>query len=284
MPGVLGDESKAYKETVVPAKEDKMQLTAIITRIYFRRDNIVAGVATVSVSAPAGFDEILNLARIVESRINGTAAPAPTAAPATSTPVPSPTPTIDLEVVQYHSKESYGSLYFMGELINNGSTDVSGVEIVIAVLDDNGGILGFGNSNSVDIDVAKVGQKYPFRVGIDPAPKKWAKEDIQITAKPYYGGRYYFDFKTQAVTVTADDGSYTITGKVVNVGDKAAHFVSVVAVLYDDAGKLLDVADTYPVSSDLAPGESSLFRIKFSLEEQPLDKVKYELHIGGRVD
>jgi hypothetical protein len=188
-----------------------------------------------------------------------------------------PEPQIDLQMGNYTSyTDSIGSLWFVGEILNKGNASAESVDIALSLLDSNGNVVGVGTDM---LSYVPANGKFPFKILVNDAPKEWKDVKIQIQGSPSGGFLSpYVDFKTDKVTGQPSTyGTYGLTGTVINIGEKTATLVHIVAVAYDKDGKVVDVADTFSALTDIAPGGDSPFSIDFlNLTDTP---ASYELFV-----
>jgi hypothetical protein len=190
-----------------------------------------------------------------------------------------PEPQIDLQVGSYSFyTDSIGSLWFVGEITNQGNVAAEGVEVALSLLDSGGNVVGVGSDS---ISIVQANGKFPFRTWIDNAPTEWNDVKIQIQGRPSDGQSIfppYTELKVDKVVGNNSAfGRYTVTGIVINTGQKTATLVHVVAVAYDESGKAIDYGDTFTTLTDIAPGGDSPFSLDFGhIENAP---ASYELFV-----
>jgi hypothetical protein len=203
---------------------------------------------------------------------------------AANTPTPTVTPAlhgVGLKLDQYITyRTRWGTLYVLGDLINLGDADATDIEVAASLLDSHGAVLAVGSYNSVGLGIVRAGSKCPFKVAIDGAPEEWASESIQIAASPFdeagFHWLYYYDLATEGVRASANRGEFTIAGRVANTGMKAASVIRIIAVLYDEQGKIMDADTTTAALHHLDPGARSPFKIAFAdLGGKPAGYVLY---------
>jgi hypothetical protein len=192
-----------------------------------------------------------------------------------------PQPQIDLQTGSYsYYVDSIGTLWFVGEIVNNGDAPAGSIQVVLSLLDNSGNVVGVG-SDSPSFVQAK--GKFPFKIMVDKAPKEWKDVKIQIQGTPLDSQSFmppYIDLKTDKVTGKPSDfGGYELTGTVINTGQQTATLVHIVAAAYDKDGKVIDVGDTFATLNDIAPSGDSPFSLQFSnLTEAP---ASYEVFAVG---
>lgn len=211
---------------------------------------------------------------------------APTRAPATPTPpqTSTPKPQIKLEVGSFTSyPSSIGGLYVAGEILNKGNVPAWQIQVAVSLLDNSGNVLAAGSGGLADLKVAPAGGKYPFLALISKAPSAWKEIKIQVQGEPYTDSAIfppYLDLKIEGVTGKKPQfGGYSLSGRIVNTGKKTAELVKVVAVAYDQSGKVIDVGWTYSKLDQIQAGGNAPFELEFrNLKVAP---VKYEVFVQG---
>jgi hypothetical protein len=200
-----------------------------------------------------------------------TNAPAPTATPRptqTPTPVrptstPLPKPEVTLQQVGYY-RDTFGELWFMGELLNSSALDAGDFQISAAL-----------SADEIGVVALKPGQKTVWQVKIPQAPRQWQTERIVATTGPVMitrGQSPYLELRAEGVQlspVTPPFNRITATGQLVNVGLAPVRGARVRLALYDDAGKLIRVVESWPKFEDVAVGSSVAFSVDFSDIQQP---------------
>ena len=149
---------------------------------------------------------------------------------------------------------------------------MSGVEIVLTLLDVGGKTVASAEDFNYDSALVQPGALMPFRILVSNPPASWANVRWQIVPTVYdpttflgrnlYGGITVEDMGLQPPG--NQFGFWSLAGQVKNSGDKAAQYVHILAAVYDASGTLLDVDDAYSKLDVLNPGDSSPFEILFS--------------------
>jgi hypothetical protein len=205
--------------------------------------------------------------------------PAPTATPRptqTPTPVrptstPLPKPEVTLQQVGYY-RDTFGELWFMGELLNSSALDAGDFQISVELIGQVGQVVASATLTADEIGVValKPGQKTVWQVKIPQAPRQWQTERIAATTGPVVitrGQSPYLELRAEGVQlspVTPPFNRVTATGQLVNVGLAPVRDARVRLALYDDAGKLVRVVESWPKFEDVAVGSSVAFSVDFS--------------------
>lgn len=197
-------------------------------------------------------------------------------------------PQIQFEAGSYTSyRDSAGMLHFVGEVVNNSDIPAERVQIALSLLDDQGNVLVAESANLAELHVALARGKYPFRFMIDElgSDKQWATVKIQVQAQPYTEGGilpYHLELRAENVTgqpAQSEYDTFSLSGMVVNFGQKPVSNAHVVAVAYNGEGKVIDVGDAYAQLEEIAPGNSAPFQLDFgSIRDAP---ASYEIFVQG---
>ena len=177
--------------------------------------------------------------------------------------------------------------FIFGLIENQGDLPVRDIKISYTLYDADGMIVG---SDSVsmnrigNLDSIPPKQNIPFRITtLDITNIANYKFDIQYAdAKSYVFSVPYRNFEQNNVNIKKTEDEFIISGEIKNIGNEISKYTTVMAVLYDKDGKIIDVlsADTNPVEINL--GETASFVIKESYSKNGLDKIDtYKLWIQG---
>lgn len=217
----------------------------------------------------------------------------PTRTPATPPKSPTPKPQIKLEVGSYSSYSDSpfpGYLTFVGEVLNKGDTPAWRIQVAVSLLDGGGNIVGVSSNNMANLNVIPARGKYPFLIRISkPSPYKEVK--IQVQGEPYGDSSLfppYLDLRVEGVTgkapgptgpISPSGNGYILRGRINNTGNKTATSVKVVAIAYDQNGKVMDVGFTYSELDQIQAGGNAPFELQLStIKATP---PKYELFAQG---
>ncbi len=211
----------------------------------------------------------------------------PTRPPAIAARTPTLKPQIKLEVGSYTSyPSSIGGLYIVGEVLNRGDAPAWQIQVAVSLLDNGGNVLGASSSNLAGLSVVPPGAKYPFLILISKAPSAYKETKIQVQAEPYPGTQElaffapYLDLKVEGITGKKPQfGGYTLSGRIINTGNKNASLVKVVSTAYDQNGKVVDVGWTFSKLDQIQAGGNAPFELEFrNLKEAPS---KYDVYVQG---
>ncbi len=215
----------------------------------------------------------------------------PTPRPPTSTPTPRPTPSptpgkVEVTTANVSNyRDSIGSLWFIGELMNNGQTDAGNLQVAISLIDEAGQTIASGSASSPAVDILKPGQKTVWKVLMNNKPEAWKEARIQAQAGPvpsYTRQSNYADLKAEGVTLSPPENQYgwvKASGQVLNTGAAQARFVKVTIALYDGTDKLIAVNDSYARLDQIPPGGSAPFSVDFTGVRQTPQR--FEVYVNG---
>jgi hypothetical protein len=212
-----------------------------------------------------------------------TSIPAATSKPTISKPTDVPKTQIKLEVGSYTNyRDTISTLWFVGEVVNKGDTPAQSVQIALSLLDGSGNVLATGSGR---ISYVAASGKFPFKIMVDKAPKEWKEVKIQVQGSAYSDKSLfppYLDLKADKISgqpPASGYGNYGLVGAIVNTGQKTATLVHVVAVAYDNDGKVIDVGETYTQLSEIGAGADAPFKLGFgNIKQAP---ARYEVFVQG---
>ena len=178
------------------------------------------------------------------------------AAEATATPTPLP-----LDVQNLHFSETpIGGLWVLGEVHNTSGMPLEQVRVGVTLLDENGEPLAEAAS-LVALDLVDVEESAPFAVLFETVPGEFDQyRAYPLSAVPAYVGSYYRDLSVEEVQMQSERyASYTVTGKVFNVGPEEAVEVQVVLTAYDPLDRVVAVRQAAPEHNVIARGGNTDF-------------------------
>jgi hypothetical protein len=162
--------------------------------------------------------------------------------------------------------EFSASLAVMGVIKYKGTTPRVNPEVSISLLDPNGQVLVKGTAFVVPAYI-KPGSNIPYKSLFSNPPESWDRIAVTINAREAADSTLtYGDLEVtqpSLIPPQTESDSVQLSGTVKNTGGKAADLVTVVGVLYDADGKVVDVNNGYPKTATLAAGEESQFEIDF---------------------
>ncbi|HSM58570.1 MAG TPA: FxLYD domain-containing protein [Candidatus Sulfomarinibacteraceae bacterium] len=205
----------------------------------------------------------------------------PPATPVYSGAAPTPVPMeVRVSNVQL-ARTSAGSMWIVGEVLNEGTTIAAGLRVQIDLLGPEGTAL-LSTAAWVVTAIVPPGEAAPFAVLVREPPA----EDVQPAVSIVDGeglvdpGNYYLDLAVQSPEVTIGERQVSLGGAVENVGEKTAHQITVVATFYDNQRNVTGYAQQ-ALSDPLAPGESVPFALEAAPPGGPV--VDYALDVYGLI-
>jgi LysM repeat protein len=180
------------------------------------------------------------------------------------TPTPTPLPFQVANAGFYETP--VGSLWCLGEVINNTGADIEQVQVAVSLYDAEGEVVATG-STFTEFDFIPNESKMPFALLFTEPPSGFNHH--QITALSgvavAHWGRNYMD-----LTIESDHGeasgerAYVVTGQVRNTGQHDAEQIRMVVTAYDAEGRVVGIRRGSPETQTLGIGESSPFRVSLS--------------------
>lgn len=191
---------------------------------------------------------------------------------ATLTPTPTPLP---LAVENVHFSETLiGGFSVLGEVWNNTGTPLEQVRIGVTLLDEAGGAVASAEGLAA-LDLVDINERAPFAVLFGERPGKFARYQVMILrAVPAYVGSYYRDLEVSDLTVVNEGyASYTVTGRVKNIGPEEAVQVQVVLTAYDPLGRVVATRKVEPDYAVIPRGGESAFTAMLAPAGGPVARV-----------
>jgi hypothetical protein len=193
---------------------------------------------------------------------------------ATATPEGAPAALEALEALNHHSHVEGESFHIVGEVRNNSATPMESVRVTATLYDDSGQVVGSSVAFAA-LDFILPDGRSPFEIATD----EWAgttRYELQVEGLPR-------DVAGQDLVVVAHEGIVDgdwldIRGEVQNTGDTSAELVRVIITLYDGAGNVVAMGDTFATLDVIPPGETSPFEIR-TVRHPDVDR--YEIQVQG---
>jgi hypothetical protein len=158
--------------------------------------------------------------------------------------------------VSFRQKDD--TLWFFGELRNDGSAARESIQLRVNLLDAGGQEIA-SKVGYASMSYLKPGEISPFSVlfSKDDQPKPFARYKIEIRSSKadFQLGYTYRDLSVLPSLQARQDqyGFIKISGQVRNDGDQPAKFVQVYAVFYDQQGNVVGLASGYAEETNDAP-------------------------------
>jgi len=214
----------------------------------------------------------------------------PTAVPpqATNTPLSeSPSPQDEktvLEVIDINIIGVPTAFKIFGLIRNNGEIDVKDVDITMVLYDDTGEVA-YTEYGSTFLETIPIDDVSLFVVycpsNTQPEVEKMGLLIEWTEVEPDYP-RTRNGFEIASAEAHFEPGLYKITGEVLNTGSSNAPFISIVCLLYNEYGRLIDYSSTSV--EDVAAGMSASFSMSVSpldLENMGEEIAAFELLVEG---
>jgi len=162
-------------------------------------------------------------------------------------------------------RTEFGSAYIVGEVRNDLPNVVESLQVLARFYDSGGRLIDTGSAYT-ELDQLRPGEKSPFELSItDDASiaQRIANYNLTVDWDLVSG-----DAKPGALTIeegeqriNGTDESYEVVGEVVNTGTGDTTLTEVIATLYDKTGNVIGTDSTYTEPSDVAAGQSAIFKI-----------------------
>ena len=156
---------------------------------------------------------------------------------------PSPTPTplpLVVEAINFQETQQ-GTLWGLGEVSNPGEVPIAEV-VIEAALFDGAGVLLAREATFTQLDVIQPGQTVPFAILFETPPSSFAQYQVTaLTGVPLSEQtRYHFDLEVFDLQgAPAGVSAYRLAGQLRNVGPADVEAIRLVAVAYDENGRVL---------------------------------------------
>lgn len=197
-------------------------------------------------------------------------------------PTPTPTP-LPFQVANAGFYETpVGSLWCLGEVINNTGADIEQVQVAVSLYDADGEVVATG-STFTEFDIIPNEGKMPFALLFTEPPSDFSHHQVVALSgvAVAHWGRNYMD-----LTVEGDRGeasgerAYVVTGQVRNTGQYDAEQLRIVVTAYDAEGQVVGIRRGGPETQTLGAGESTPFRV--SLSSLGGQVVTYTVQVQGQ--
>ena len=181
-------------------------------------------------------------------------------------PTPTPTP-LPFQIANVGFYETpVGSLWCLGEVINNTGAGIEQVQVAVSLYDAEGEMVATG-STFTEFDIIPHEGKMPFALLFtEPLPGFSHHQVVALSGVTVaHWGRNYMD-----LTIESDHGEasgervYVVTGQVRNTGQYDAEQIRMVVTAYDAEGRVVGIRRGSPETQTLGVGESSPFRVSLS--------------------
>ncbi len=159
-----------------------------------------------------------------------------------------------------------GSLWCLGEVINNTGASIEQVQVAVSLYDAQGEMVATG-STFTEFDIVPNGDRMPFALLFTEPPSDFSHHQVVALSgvTVAHWGRNYMD-----LTIELDHGEasgervYVVTGQVRNTGQYEAEQIRIVVTAYDAEGRVVGIRRANPETQILGVGEFSPFRVSLS--------------------
>lgn len=196
------------------------------------------------------------------------------AAEAGQTLTPTPTPLAAAVENVLFSETTIGGLSVLGEVWNNTGTALEQVRVGVSLLDDAGQEIGKADG-MVALDLVDVDERAPFAILFGETQEKFAQYRVYpLHAVPGYVGSYYRDLEVNDLQADGERyASYTVTGRIKNVGPEEAVQVQVVLTAYDPLGRVIATRKVEPDYNVVPVGGETTFTAVLAPVGGPVERV-----------
>ena len=185
------------------------------------------------------------------------------------------------------SKQNDDTLWFFGEVRNDGSAARESIEVRVNLLDTAGQEIA-SKVGYASMSYLKPGEISPFSVlfSKDDAPPSFARYVIEVRSSKagFQPGYTYRDLSVLPSVQAREDqyGFIKVSGRVRNDGEQPAKFVQIYAVFYDQQGSVVGLSNGYAETADDAPLAASA-EARFELQGIIFSGVpaRYRLFVEG---
>jgi hypothetical protein len=155
---------------------------------------------------------------------------------------------------------TFGTLYIVGEVLNNTPDNVTFVRVTATLHNSNGDVIR-ANYTYTLIDVLAPGQKAPFKIPFDDYPSEYASYRLSATyATTIQSAKSGVSLLSSSTWDSGLGDLYTV-GEVQNNTGGNVEFVKIAATYYNAAGVVTNADYTYTDIDILGPGQKGPFKI-----------------------
>lgn len=192
-----------------------------------------------------------------------------------STPIPLQVRVVDVELYRTPA----GSMWLLGEVLNEGQYPAANVQLQIDLHGASGETLGSVPA-WVALPLLPAGEKAPFGVLLREPPAGDVQPAVAVTGGEALSdvGNHLLDLAVTTGEATIEDGRVHLSGTVANEGESPAGQIVVVATLYDAQGRVSGYAQQ-SLDETLAPGATAPF--SFVVTPPGGQTTEYELSVQG---
>ncbi|RIK42021.1 MAG: hypothetical protein DCC55_10045 [Chloroflexi bacterium] len=193
-----------------------------------------------------------------------TATPSPTPTGGTPPDTPTPAPVGQVYLRSHRGFASDGAFHVVGEVVNATSAPVFRVTIVGTFFNDSGQMVATQESYAYLVQTSP-DQRNPFRIQVSNPANDISRYDLTLSWDEISVVTYQ-DLAILRQELHENE-RVEVTGEVQNDFDENLGSVVVVVALYDEQGEVVDVYQSVPNATQLAPGETTSFAIPITTNE-----------------
>ncbi len=187
---------------------------------------------------------------------------------------PTPTPLVAAVENIYFNESTIGGLSVLGEIHNTSGVPLEQVRVGVTLLDENGATVDSAEG-LVALDLVDLDERAPFAILFGENPGDFVRYRVYPSrAVPAYVGSYYRDLEVNDIQFDGERyASYTVTGRVKNIGPEEAVQVLVVLTAYDPLGRVVATRKVEPDYNVVPRGGESTFTAVLSPAGGPVERV-----------
>jgi len=157
-----------------------------------------------------------------------------------------------------------GGLWCLGEMRNTSGLPLEQLQVAVTLYDDDHEPLATASA-FVQLDLVVPDASAPFAILFPDAPATFASYEAHpLSAIPAYLGGFYSDLEVLDIAVEGERyASYTVSGRIANVGPEDTVGVSLVVTAYDALGQVVGVRKGVPEHNVVARGGETEFHVEF---------------------
>jgi hypothetical protein len=172
---------------------------------------------------------------------------------------------------------SHGTLFIIGEVLNNTTNPITWVKVVANLFDADDKFLGTANTYLWPVDLPAF-EKGCFKISL-PIPTNWSYYQFQNLTYDVSNTSSGLSIISHIGSLNPDKG-YVITGQVRNSGNQRSNDVRVSGTLYNIQGEPVGCEHSLVESTYLNPGQVSSFQRNYFYRDYS-DVTSYKLRVAG---
>jgi LysM repeat protein len=187
---------------------------------------------------------------------------------------PTPTPLVAAVENVYFNESTIGGLSVLGEIHNTSGVPLEQIRVGVTLLDETGATVDTAEG-LVALDLVDLDERAPFAILFGENPGDFVRYQVYpLRAVPAYVGSYYRDLEVNDIQFEGERyASYTVTGRVKNIGPEEAVEVLVVLTAYDPLGRVVATRKVEPDYNVVPRGGESTFTAVLSPAGGPVERI-----------